>query len=103
MLASSRVIHNLNDLRRYVNLTLCEQDQLELDAFEMVERILMRNGRACGIFFCLHGPRAVKLTAIWETDRNSILFYGSNGERFHKTLLVAAPRLEPVGASCCEN
>jgi hypothetical protein len=36
------------------------------------------------------------LTAIWETDGNTILFYGSRGERFRKTQLVAAPRIDEV-------
>src|SRR4029434_10813734 len=86
-------IHDLNDLRTYVHSTLCNQNQLEPGAFEVTERILVRGQRPCGIFFCMHGPRSVKLTAIWETDRNTILFYGSGGERVQKTQLVQAPKL----------
>ena len=93
MLASSRQIHNLDDLRKFVNETLCHYEQLEIGAFPITERILIRGQRPCGIFFCIHGPRSVKVTAIWETDRNTILFYGSSGERFHRTRLIAAPRL----------
>ena len=37
-------------------------------------------GNPAEYHFCLHGPRAVKLSAIWETDANTILFYGSRGE-----------------------
>ena len=96
MLADSCQIHNLNDLRNYVNETLCQNDQLEIGAFQLTERILMRGERPCGMFFCLHGPRQVKFTAVWETDRNTVLFYGSTGERFQKTQLVAAPSLEPI-------
>jgi hypothetical protein len=48
--------------------------------------------------FCLDGPRRMKCTAIWETDRNTILFYGSCGRRLHKTQLVAAPELESLAA-----
>jgi hypothetical protein len=48
------------------------------------------------MYFCLHGPRAVHLTAIWETDRNTILFYGSRGERAHRTRLIEAPAIEAV-------
>ena len=44
--------------------------------------------------FCLHGPRAVKFTAIWETEHNRVLFYGSTGERFQKTHLIEAPPLQ---------
>ncbi len=64
----------------------------------MTERILLRAGEPCGIFFCLHGPRSVKLTAIWETKENTVLFYGSTGERLAKMKLVEAPHLEPAAA-----
>jgi hypothetical protein len=36
------------------------------------------------------------LAAIWETDSNTILFYGSRGERFRKTQLIAPPRIDDV-------
>jgi len=91
-------IRSLDDLRDYVNETLCTQYQLQIDAFHLTERILRRSGKPCGIYFCLHGPRAVKFTAIWETDRNQILFYGSGGERFQKTQLLESPRLDSAAA-----
>jgi hypothetical protein len=91
-------MQNLNDLRDFVLKTLCGFNELELGAFPMTERILLRGGKPCGIYFCLHGPRAVKFSAIWETDRNSILFYGATGERFQKVQLMAAPKLEAVAA-----
>jgi hypothetical protein len=91
-------IRNLDDLRDYVNETLCTQYELQIDAFRLTERILRRSGKPCGIYFCLHGPRAVKFTAIWETDGNQILFYGSGGERFQKTQLLEAPRLDSAAA-----
>ena len=37
----------------------------------------------------------MRFTAIWETDRNCILFYSPSGERFQKTQLLEAPNLEP--------
>jgi hypothetical protein len=87
-------IENLDQLRNYVNSILCHHEQLIENAFQMTQRILLRNGKPCGIYFCVHGPRSVKISAIWETDRNTILFYGSNGERYHKTRLAAAPKVE---------
>jgi hypothetical protein len=96
MSAEPLQIHNLIDLRKYVQSTLCEQNELALGSFEITERILVRGNKACGIYFCLHGPRSVKLTAIWETERNTILFYGSSGERTAMTQLEAVLRLEPV-------
>jgi hypothetical protein len=96
MSAQPLQLDNLNDLRSYIHETICEQNELQVGAFQITERILVRGKRACGIFFCLHGPRSVKLTAIWETDRNTILFYSSSGERIAKTQLVQAPVLAPV-------
>lgn len=86
-------LDNLTELRSFVSDTLCQQNDFELGVFRITERILMRHRRPCGIFFCLHGPRSVKLTAVWEMDNNSILFYGSTGERVQKTKLSAAPQL----------
>ncbi len=96
MLANPLQISDLSDLRQFVYQTLCDQNDFEPGAFEISERFLVRCGKPCGIFFCLHGPRSVKLTAIWETDRNTILFYGSTGERMHKTQLAHAPHLASV-------
>jgi hypothetical protein len=93
MSAQPLQIDSLSGLRDYVQQTLCEQNELEVGAFTVSERILVRGQRPCGMFFCLHGPRSVKLTAIWETDRNTILFYNSTGERVYKTQLVHAPLL----------
>ena len=89
-------IDNLDDLRTYVHSTICQQNELQVGAFDITERILFRGERPCGIFFCLNGPRSVKLTAIWETDRNTVLFYSSSGERVCKTQLVQAPVLRPA-------
>ncbi|MGD9722115.1 MAG: hypothetical protein AB7O59_12265 [Pirellulales bacterium] len=94
MFTSSPVIQTLEQLREFVNEVLCEHSQFETGVFELTERILVRGDSPCGIYFCLHGPRAVKCTAIWETQNNTVLFYGSTGERFLKTQLVEAPRLE---------
>lgn len=98
MITPATVIQTLDELREYVRTTLCHHLQLELHAFPLTERVLVRSDRPCGMFFCLHGPRAVKLSAIWETQRNTLLFYGSTGERFHKIRLAEAPPLELAAA-----
>lgn len=94
MSTDSLRLDDLHAIRRYVNETLCEKDRLEADYFPLQERILVRSGAPCGVYFFLHGPRSLCLTAIWETDSNTILFYGSRGERFHKTQLIAPPRID---------
>jgi hypothetical protein len=83
----------LDDLRQYVHQRICDQNELEINVFQITERMLTRRGKPCGLFFCLHGPRSVKFTAIWETERNTILFYGSTGERRHTIKLSASPAL----------
>jgi hypothetical protein len=93
MLGYALRIENLSELQQHIYETLCDYEQLERGVFEMTQRILVRGGRPCGIYFCLHGPRSVKSTAIWETDANTILYYSSTGERFQKTHLISAPPL----------
>jgi hypothetical protein len=98
MLTCFQQFDSLNSLREYINNTLCEHCELQSGAFPMTERILMRQGKPCGIYFCMHGPRATRFSAIWETDRNQILFYDCGGERFQKTQLIEAPELERAAA-----
>lgn len=98
MLERSREIQTLDELRDYVYQIMCQHDHLEIGAFQMTEQVLLRGSRPCGIYYCLHGPREVRFIAIWETDRNTILFYNAAGERYHKTQLVEAPSLELTAA-----
>ncbi len=89
-------LDDLLAIRRYVTETLCEKDQLEVNSFPLHEKVLVRSGTPCGVHFSLYGPRSLYLAAIWETDRNTILFYGSRGERFRKTQLIAPPRIDEL-------
>lgn len=68
-------------VREYVKTELCEKNELEQDAFQMSERLLTRQGKPCGFYFCIYGPRSVRLTAVWDLNKNSILFYDSLGRR----------------------
>jgi hypothetical protein len=93
----TNIIHpmnNLIELREYVNATLCEIFQIQLGAFPITEKVLNRVGKPCGIYFCLHGPRAVRFTAIWEAKSNQILFYGPSGERILKSQWSDEPQME---------
>lgn len=86
-------INELDELRRFVFRQLCEENDFELDAYQTTEQVLQRNGRPCGMLFCLHGPRAVKLTAVWEMERNTVLFYQATGERSKRIQLTRTPSL----------
>lgn len=81
-------ITNCSELYDYVNETICLHNHLKKDSFHMTKRLLRRSGRPCGIFYCVHGPRMVKLTAIWEAEKNQILFYGPTGEKVQQTKIL---------------
>ena len=89
-------ISDLSELREFVQRQLCERNELEVGAFQFTERILEKGGTPCGICFCLHGPRSVRLIAIWENRRNTLMFYSSTGERVQKIQLA---RLNPSKVS----
>ena len=75
-------VFTLDDLRAYVHRILCEKENLLADQFQMIESKLTRGSRECGLQFTLHGPRSVRLSAIWESGQNSIHFYDAGGERY---------------------
>ena len=93
MSSYSTEINNLSQLRNFIHNKLCEREYLEPGVFPMTERILTRAGAPCGIYFSLHGPRSVRLNAIWENENNTVLLYGSTGERFGKMQLVGIPNV----------
>ena len=78
-------ISSFHDLKRFVYNTICQDHELLVNAFPTSELVLKRgNGKdyPCGVLFCLHGPRTVKISAIWERKNNRILFYGPTGKRY---------------------
>ena len=89
-----RGIRSLSDLRSYVHETLCEVENLLADQFRMTEMQLMRQGRLCGLQFSIHGPRSVRLGAVWASEHNQLYFYDARGTRFRKVRL--AQRLDSV-------
>ena len=78
-------ISSFHDLKLFVYNTLCRDHELLVNAFPTSEMVLKRGGGndySCGVMFCLHGPRAVKISAIWERENNRVLFYGPTGKRY---------------------
>jgi hypothetical protein len=71
----------LATVREFVRGELCQHNQLEQDAFHMSERLLTRKGQPCGFYFCIYGPRSVRLTAVWDLHSGSVVFYDSLGRR----------------------
>lgn len=88
---------SFQDVQDFVYKTLCEHEQLEIGVFPMTEKVLRKKQTPCGVYFCLHGPRSVKFTAIWESENNRVLFYGSDGERFHNQNILTTKKIEIRG------
>ena len=80
-------IRSLDTLRAFIHRNLCEKENLLAEQFSMSEMQLMRGKRQCGVQFLLHGPRRVRLGAIWASDHNSIYLYDARGERYQKIRL----------------
>jgi hypothetical protein len=88
----------LDDLRRFVRKTLCEHDKLDLDETPFYEGQITRRGEPCGLFFQVHGPRFLKLYAVWAADEHRILFYDTTGVRFHEARVSEAPDVGKLAA-----
>ena len=71
-----------------VEKRLCELGHLVPHQFPMTQREVVRSGKTVGVYFCVHGPRSVKLTAICDFCKNTVIFYGSDGIR-RESLQVA--------------
>jgi hypothetical protein len=87
METSSLVCQSFEQLREMIRQLLCEPEELEQDAFPLTEQVLERSGQPCGVFFCLHGPRSVRYTAIWEPRQQVVRCYDSTGTRFNTCYL----------------
>lgn len=81
MIGISLAKTDLHQLRLMVESRLCELGHLEPEQFPLTMREVVRAGNKCGIYFCLHGPRSVKLTAICDFTTKSLIYYGSDGVR----------------------
>ena len=84
-------IATIEDLKDYVYSQLCADNDLLSDAFPMsFAPLTRRDGELRGMIFCVHGPRAVEFDAVWERERNRVLLYGPNGERYREIQLEGA-------------
>jgi len=80
-------VRSLEHLRHFVHITLCRKENLLEHHFAMTELMLLQNGRRCGFQFVLHGPRSVKLAAVWAESSNEVLLYDATGKRFGRIRL----------------
>ena len=80
-------VRTLDQLKDFVHIALCRKENLLEHHFPMSELELMQNGSRCGYQFVLHGPRSVKLAAVWAEPSNEILMYDATGNRFARIRL----------------
>jgi len=81
----------LEDLRQHVLNILCAHDNLDAEQTPLIQQLLMRRGKPCGLRFEVQGPRRVRCSALWVGEEDRILFYDSGGVRFHETRTSEAP------------
>lgn len=82
-------VSSISELKKFVCATLCEDNDLLADAFPTTTTpVTQANGELCGMIFCVHGPRSVDFSAIWEKKNNRVLFYKSTGERYRLVKLA---------------
>lgn len=86
MIGFSLQSFDLSHMRQQVEIKLCQLGALEPHEFPLTQREVVRKGKTCAIYFCLHGPRSVKLTAIADLKTRSMVFYGSDGVRQNTVL-----------------
>lgn len=91
-------LRTADDLRQFIHQELCEKENLVLGQFPLTETRLETRGRLCGIQYLLHGPRSVKLGAVWACDTNVVYLYDATGERYDKVQLRQPISVEPAAA-----
>src|SRR5471032_69091 len=84
-------LQTLTELTQHVLHKLCEPDQLDPAQTPLLQAVITRRGKPCGLFFQAQGPRLLKNYAVWAGDENRILYYNCNGERVAETRLSEAP------------
>lgn len=80
-------VRTLEDLRNFVHLALCHKENLLEHHFPVTELELKQKGKHCGSQFILHGPRSVKLSAVWDRKASEVLLYDTIGRRFARVRL----------------
>ncbi len=75
---------DFQQLKNFVLERLSGKENLLADQFPFTESKLIRGGRECGRQYTLHGPRSVRLNAIWVAERSDVYFYDATGTRYDK-------------------
>lgn len=73
-------------LQQLVLRSLCNADDLLPHEHELSELPLARSGRVVGTQFLLHGPRSVRLGAVWDAENEVLHLFDAAGHRTERRL-----------------
>jgi fructose-1,6-bisphosphatase len=76
-----QVFFDFGSLREFVYDALRVRADLDVGCATS-ETLIRKGNRTIAVEFMLYGGRSVRLSAIWELERNRILFYDQTLERF---------------------
>ena len=68
-------------VRDWVADRLSRENDLVPGAFPLTEQVVNKQGNLCGTLYCLHGPRSVRLVAVYDYEAARILTYDARGNR----------------------
>ena len=91
---------SIDELREFIRQKLGQQENLLAEQFPMTETKLRQGGTECGRQFVLHGPRSVRLIAIWVAAQNELYFYDTLGKRSEKMKLIGPPLANSAASVC---
>ena len=83
----------IEDLAAFVHQVLCEKDALDPAQTRLFRTPLRKGPRVCGMVFHVEGIRLLPTSAVWSSDDDRVIFYDSNGSRFHEVRLSESPEL----------
>lgn len=84
-------LSTVEELQKHVHEVLCANDNLEVSQTPLLQSVILRRNKPCGLFFQVQGPRLLKAYAVWAGEENRILFYNCGGERIGETKLSEGP------------
>ena len=78
-------------MRRGIHAILCHHDRLHAASAPLWECALVAGKKAYGLMFHVEGPRSLKPSAVWVAEEHRVVFFDTQGQRFHEQRLSESP------------
>jgi len=72
----------VEELREHIRQVLCAREDLQPGEYPFVRLPIRRGEQHCGELLIQHGPRLIRLLAVWDPQTGTVHYYDCNGERF---------------------